>query len=314
MNNSYKCPKCNNYLSYNESSKLLKCENCNIEYKVPDNNIKNCYICDDCNSKVISSKNMDKCIYCKSSNITLDNTNFNTYNLIPYEIDEKRAKTILKKFYNCRIFKPSKFNLNNLNKIYMPYELCSYKISGKLNYSCNKITRFRTGGNRYNKIDSYMLKREAKIDISDCLIYKSSNIDENLVNRIGPYDINKIKQVDSNYLDEYIIELENKNNNDEINTNFSKEVEKSIKGYKDIKLIDMESKIDFVSKTSVLIPVYISNINYKGKKYIIAINGENGNISGYVPISKCKIFLLWIIIFVFVFIITFLLSYFKVIK
>ena len=40
-----------------------------------------------------------------------------------------------------------------------------------------------------------------------------------------------------------------------------------------------------------MLPIWLFNTEYKGKKYTFAINGDNGKITGKLPISIFKIFL-----------------------
>ena len=38
----------------------------------------------------------------------------------------------------------------------------------------------------------------------------------------------------------------------------------------------------------MMLPVYLLNVDYKGKKYRFAINGQTGKIVGELPVSKLK--------------------------
>ena len=65
-------------------------------------------------------------------------------------------------------------------------------------------------------------------------------------------------------------------------------------------------KIEKVSDDHILLPVWMVNIDYNGKKYTFAMNGQTGELVGNIPIDKLKAFIIAIAVFVICFIVTFL--------
>ena len=53
-------------------------------------------------------------------------------------------------------------------------------------------------------------------------------------------------------------------------------------------------------------PVWMMTYSLKNKNYIFAMNGQTGKVFGILPVSKKKIFLLFIFVFIVLFLIIFI--------
>ena len=71
-------------------------------------------------------------------------------------------------------------------------------------------------------------------------------------------------------------------------------------GYSSVQILTKNIDVKNTKTEYVLLPVWLLNINYKGKGYKFAMNGQNGKMVGNVPISPGKLIFktlrLWAII------------------
>ena len=55
-----------------------------------------------------------------------------------------------------------------------------------------------------------------------------------------------------------------------------------------------------------LYPVWILNTTWRNEKFVFAMNGQTGKIFGSLPVSKGKIFILFLFVFIIVFLLVFI--------
>ena len=59
----------------------------------------------------------------------------------------------------------------------------------------------------------------------------------------------------------------------------------------------------------VMLPVYMVNVKYKDKFYIFAMNGESGEFVGNIPLDKKKAVIMSILLFIIIFVFILVISY-----
>ena len=59
----------------------------------------------------------------------------------------------------------------------------------------------------------------------------------------------------------------------------------------------------------VMLPVYMVNVKYKDKFYIFAMNGESGEFVGNIPLDKKKAVIMSILLFIIIFVFILIISY-----
>jgi hypothetical protein len=73
-----------------------------------------------------------------------------------------------------------------------------------------------------------------------------------------------------------------------------------------VNVTDENIKDKRIVYKNVMLPVWTLMTIYRGKNYIFAMNGQTGKITGKLPISKQRLILWFICIFIIVFLICFL--------
>lgn len=270
------------------------------------------YICPNC--KAVLSIKRDKfiCEYCRS---TFDKKSFaidlEIKKFIPFKISIKEAKKIYKNNIKSLLLTPSCFqkskNINKIEAIYIPTYIYSLDATGEVSFECDKDSTWKSSGTKYKKKDVYKVIRSGNMSLKDMPIISTTDIDFDTLENVFPYDYNNLSELNNSVLDNYKIYLPNKTKDqllDDIKSiskrEFIREVEKDIKNYNNIKAIDNSINLYNSNRKYILIPIYLLELNYKGKKYTYLINGLNGTFYGNIPINKKRLIFIWILIFLLI--------------
>lgn len=299
----------------NNSEKLLN----HIEQE------KNNYYCANCDTNFITETNLKKCIFCKSELQDIINKNNIKYNyIIPFKKSKNDFIQLVKKYISKKTFISSKFNIskniNNIFGIYVPVWFFDFETNGEVNFECKKITKFKSKKNKYIKTDSHLVTIGGSMNFSNVEI-NTSKLNSPKKNRIfNSFNYAELKEFDNSYLKDYILEEQNLKIKDTINLGelsvkkmVIEKLKKEIKQYDSCDMKDSSININNSKKQCVLVPLWVLKTNYKGKIYNIVGNGVSGKIFENIPLSKKKLFLIFVLLFVISFLLLFLLFNYKVI-
>ena len=272
----------------------------------------NDYKCPKCNAVLSIKKDKFFCEYCRS---TFDRKQFNykcdLESAIPFKISMKDVKKIYKSHIKPSLLTPSYFervkNINKFQAIYIPVYLYTLDSTGQLDFECNKDSTWKSDGTSYKKTDIYMARRSGNMLIKNMPVVATTYMTAELLEKVFPYDYNEIISINECNIDKYKVYIPNKNKDELLEDIkmtskiiFTDEIKSHIKNYNDIKLKDDSINLYNASKKYILLPIYLLNLKYKGKKYTYLINGLNGNFYGDFPINKKIILFIWIFMFLII--------------
>ena len=180
-----------------------------------------------------------------------------------------------------------------------------------------KITKFKSRKNKYIKTDSHLITIGGSMNFNDVEVCTSKINTHDIFNS---FDFSESKKFDISYLNNYIVEDKDLKIKDIINLGelkvkefFIEKLKKEIKNYDSCNIQDSSINLNNTKKNCVLVHLCVSRINYKGKIYNILGNGQTGKIFEKIPISRKKLFLTWLLLFVISFSLLFILFNYKVI-
>ena len=281
-----------------------------------------CYYCSNCETNFIAETNLKNCVFC--NNDLQDNLNKNNikYNyIIPFKKSKSDFISLVKKYLSKKVFISNKFNLSknidNILGIYVPVWFFDFETNGEVNFECKKITKFKSRKNKYIKTDSHLITIGGSMNFNDVEVCTSKINTHDIFNS---FDFSESKKFDISYLNNYIVEDKDLKIKDIINLGelkvkefFIEKLKKEIKNYDFCNIQDSSINLNNTKKNCVLVPLWVSRINYKGKIYNILGNGQTGKIFEKIPISRKKLFLTWLLLFVISFSLLFILFNYKVI-
>ena len=314
---SPKCPNCSSNIFFNEKIGKLVCNFCgNIyvpETLMPTGTIENRdtgdagdeesnkqeYVCDSCGATVVADYNTSAtfCAFCGSPTLIQRRLRreFRPDLLIPFKISKEDAIKNYREWVKTHPGVPKAFRedstLEKITGFYVPFWLidadCMTVITGE---GLKKIDEDSAEKYNINRTIEFKMKR---VPFDGCK--KISNL---LMEAIEPFDYSELVPYNDMYLPGFYAQRYDTSALDMLDlisirfNSYAMNLVKqfSASEYTSISVRTRASFADNFSQLYALFPVYFLNINYQGSNYGIAVNGQTGEASGHLPVSKWSIF------------------------
>lgn len=340
----FNCKTCGAELYWDSEANCLKCEYCDSEYKVfefdkekqeelltesditkeqqelqaadeyakatDDSELNDLvvYQCSHCKAEIVTARSTvaTTCAFCGRA-ISITNKLVNDFRpdaIIPFEINEKEAKEIYKKYIRSTFLTPKEFGtdgvLKKIKGIYVPFWLHSFDSDTKATIYCENITSHRRGDDKIIDHHMYQVTVDAKGSFKDIPTDGLKHLDDALMDAIEPFDYSKLAEFNPAYMAGYYAEEYNESDKvtraratDRAKQTMRAQMEQEAGAFAVKQLRSYDEDLSQVTAKYAMLPVWLLNVTYKEKEYLYAINGETGKIVGKLPISVQK---LWIAI------------------
>ena len=326
-----KCDFCLSEFTRDEIEKLnnskndhIKAENLEQDYNEEWDNIgerTRMYLCPRCGAEIVADINTTAtfCCYCHGPVVLSDKFNgeFKPSKVIPFKIDKDKAIENFIEWSKKKWFLPKEFSshkqLEKITGIYIPFWLVDSNVTGQMSARGKKIKTWVSGDYKYTKTDIYNIYREASLTFNNVPGNASSKMDNNVMESIEPYDSKGFKEFSTAYLPGFFSEKYDKTkeevlplieNKIKIGTNDI--LRNSINGYSIVDVVGTHENFNKTSCNYALMPIWMMTYSLGGKNYIFAMNGQTGKVFGALPVSKGKMFILFLVIFIIVFLLVFI--------
>jgi len=336
------CVNCGAALLYAPGTTELKCDYCGHTQEIPPAEIGlqelelNQYLedmgsqshsevitmlhCKNCgaNQHVEEHYKSLHCVYCTMP-LIIEDANKEAWILpgavLPFQIDQKKAHLIFKKWVNRLWFAPNKLKKaaidpENTKGLYSPYWTFDanlyakytgqrgeyYYVSVPYTTTVNGKTVHRT--RRERRTRWYPASGTVNGFVDDTLIKASKQRSGFIPKQIARWDLKALQPFDSSFLagfvtEKYTIPLK------EGHIESNKEAKRIAERWacRDIggdtqRISSIDMKLTDETFKHILLPVYVSAYNFKGKRYNFFVNGQTGVLHGSRPYSFWKIFFL----------------------
>lgn len=330
MTNStqYKCPNCDGPLSFDPNSQKLHCEHCGGEFEIDtfnegkeftiDNDIwnqeeLNVFSCNNCGGAVMVNKTTasTNCPYCGNPMVLHGNIegDYKPSRIIPFKLDKEAAKQQYLKHISNKLLLPSSFKsqgiVEQIKGLYVPFWLFDGKGNAQIWYNAQKTRHWSDDEYDYTETSFYKLFRAGNVSFVKVPVDASNKIDDDLSQSIEPFENNELTNFNKNYLvgyvaDKYDVEANKAKEtaNERIANSTTNLLYGTTGGFEKVVPISSRLNITEGKQEYVMLPMWIMNIDYQGKKYTFAMNGQTGKFVGNLPVDKKKMILLIIISFI----------------
>jgi DNA-directed RNA polymerase subunit RPC12/RpoP len=276
---------------------FIKCENCGASSTLAPNITANC--CPYCDTPLIIENAKDETLIQPKS-------------LLPFKLSGKEAKKEFSAWVNKLWFAPNDLkkailNFDHFKGIYIPY--WTYDTDTISNYSGQR-------GDHYYVSESYTTTENGKSVtktrqvqktrwhsvsgkvhkfFDDILTVATKSLPSKYIYKLEPWDLENLVPFDKSYLsgfitEKYQIEL---NEGFEIAKDIAeKEIRNMVRrdiGGDEQRIIALNTKHNDITFKHLLLPVFVSAYNYKGKLFQFLVNGRTGEVQGQRPFSWIKI-------------------------
>ncbi len=328
---TYKCPNCGGGLVFDPKSGQFKCEFCLSKFTeeelkahfpdmaapdaeeptqadapdpaAPEDGMEHTlvYRCPSCGAEIVTDDTTAAtfCYYCHNPIVCEGRLSgaFKPDLVVPFEIDRKQAEKTFLDWIGKRKFVPRDFfgkkQLEKMTGVYFPYWLTEASMEGKLDGTAQKVRVWIAGDIEYTETSTYRIHRAGDLNFKEYLSLAFRKGDQNLLNRILPYDMTKAVQFAMPYLSGFQAEKR-----DVEQTEAEGAVESTLRSYAEDLLRDSAGEYGILTGEQIgftreqydwkycLLPVWL--MTYRGKNdkmYYFALNAQTGEIVGELPLS-----------------------------
>jgi len=290
--------------AYTKTINLLHCKNCGANQHVEEN------------YKSLS------CVYCGEPLIKEDVEEEGWIlpgALVPFQLDTKKARGIFKNWVTKIWFAPNKLKKaaldpEGIHGLYVPFWTFDAQLDASYQgqrgdyYYVTETYRTKNGTRTRQVRKTRWSHASGDVEgfIDDILINASEKKRRDIPSKIAHWNLKELVVFNTKYLSGFVTEKYTISLKDGHHQSFQ-EAKQTAHNWirQDIggdtqRIHNTDIKLSKETFKHILLPVYISSYEYKGKDYHFYINGQTGNISGTHPYSFWKIFFLVLLVIVII--------------
>lgn len=320
-----KCVRCGGVLFFDPKNKSNVCESCGAASPVKYNYVFNkkdfdqaqlmesdpltkemrTIKCKSCGANILANKleMVDKCLYCGSETISASSKKRMMYidSIVPFTFGKADAvnkfkKTVATRFYaNKKVFKGiSQQDVTGVyvNTFVFDFNTVSSYV-GTLSYQ--KSVKDSDGSTHYETVTKNVSGRLDKL-FKNLTIEANPNLNQRELLQIMPFEYTSAVDFQQDFVNGYVIEYQDKLFNECV-ANAERVVKRELEreilnryGCDTIINLDIDTAYLDRKYNYCLLPVYMFNKEYNGKRYKALMNGQSGKV-GELPTDKLRVFL-----------------------
>ena len=259
----------------------------------------NVYTCKSCGGEIVSDENTGatSCPYCGNPVILTERFRgaLRPDMVIPFKLDKKAAKEAYYKHIKGRPLLPKVFRRENhideIKGIYVPFWLFDADVAADARY---KATKVRTWSDYdYTETSYYSVDRSGNMSFVSVPVDGSSRMPDDLMESIEPYKVADAVEFQTAYLSGYLADkydVDAQQSTDRARERMKESAQDvlrdTVKGYASVIPENTNVRISGGDAKYALYPVWILNTTWRGKKYIFAMNGQTGRMTGDLPVDN----------------------------
>jgi DNA-directed RNA polymerase subunit RPC12/RpoP len=327
----FKCPCCAGAIEFDSSLQKMKCPYCDTEFEMddlkaydeqirgeqPDDMIweteagsnwqdgetdgMKVYVCQSCGGEVVGDENTaaTTCPYCDNPVVMKGQFagDLRPDYVIPFKLDKKAAKEgMMKHLLNKRLL-PKTFkdenHIDEVKGIYVPFWLFDADAEADLRFRATRVRVWSDSRYNYTETSHYAITRAGDIGFERVPVDGSSQMPDDLMESIEPFEFNDAVAFQSAYLagylaDKYDVSAEDSIDraNERVKTSAENEFAATVTGYDSVIPEYSSVRLSNGKAKYALYPVWILNTTWKNEKYTFAMNGQTGKFVGNLPLDK----------------------------
>ena len=275
------------------------------------------FSCKNCGSQTVleAHSTSEICAFCGSPVVLSDQSEAGIApeSVIPFAIPKETAAASFSGWLKGKLFAPGKAKksctLKNIQGVYLPHwtydtqteseykgqEGHAYYVT--VNVQVQRDGKTVTEQRQERRIDWRPTSGHVAKDFDDVMVAGSQRLPDFLLNRVQPYDLQRLCK----YQGAYLAGLASEKPVRDVKAAFemAKEIidgEMTRLANNDILSRADEARVDAIKSTHknvkyklVLLPMWLSSFAYKAKNYHVLVNGQNGKVGGQAPVSALKV-------------------------
>lgn len=261
----------------------------------------NVYTCKSCGGEIVSDENTGatSCPYCGNPVILTERFRgaLRPDMVIPFKLDKKAAKEAYYKHIKGRPLLPKVFRRENhideIKGIYVPFWLFDADVAVDARYKATKVRTWSDSDYDYTETSYYSVDRSGNMSFVSVPVDGSSRMPDDLMESIEPYKVADAVEFQTAYLSGYLADkydVDAQQSTDRARERMKESAQDvlrdTVKGYASVIPENTNVRISGGDAKYALYPVWILNTTWRGKKYIFAMNGQTGRMTGDLPVDN----------------------------
>ena len=261
----------------------------------------NVYTCKSCGGEIVSDENTGatSCPYCGNPVILTERFRgtLRPDMVIPFKLDKKAAKEAYYKHIKGRPLLPKVFRRENhideIKGIYVPFWLFDADVAADARYKATKVRVWSDSDYDYTETSYYSVDRSGNMSFVSVPVDGSSRMPDDLMESIEPYKVADAVEFQTAYLygylaDKYDVDAQQSTDRarERMKESAQDVLRDTVKGYASVIPENTNVRISGGDAKYALYPVWILNTTWRGKKYIFAMNGQTGRMTGDLPVDN----------------------------
>lgn len=301
----FKCKNCGGNSIYNPATGSMYCPHCEgIESQEKIDGV-GLMQCGNCGAPLEPGEHTSamKCPNCGSYHIFEERISgeYTPHLVLPFKITKEQAVEAIKAEFKKRFFTPKEYmsyaSISKMEGTYVPFFM--YDFHSDITYRAigTKVRTWTTGDYKYTETSYFQVGRDLDADFRGIPVDASLSMDNSVMDLLEPYDYKTLTNFEDKYMSGFLAE---KYSEDKVNTagrarqkarNDSVSMLRStLNGYATLTQAHENIDIQQRAEQYALLPVWVYEFDYRGKKYTYHVNGQTGKVIGKTPIAYPKLF------------------------
>lgn len=311
----YKCPNCGGDMAYDTETGKLYCDSCGREDSIEDFPVENIqgvfseedgkeYHCKNCGAVIMTDADTTAttCSFCGAGVVLGDRLagKMAPAKIIPFKISKEEAMKAFKSWAGNGKLTPKGFmtadRIKNITGIYVPFWLYDLNSRVQVNAICTKVRTYTRGDYIYTETRYYDVYRDINLDYVKLPVDASKKMNDELMDKIEPYNYNGLKEFKTPYLAGYIAEKYNYDEKEllpraksKIENYINSYISSTITGYSSVRYNSKNINTNKKNAYYTLLPVWMVYYDYDYSEHTFAMNGQTGKVVGKPPISFIRV-------------------------
>lgn len=264
----------------------------------------NTYHCESCGGEIVADQNTaaSTCPFCGNPIVMTGKLSgeLRPDILIPFKLDKKEAKAGLARHLEGKRLLPKIFkdqnHIDEIRGIYVPFWLFNTEADASIRYRATRTRFWSDSRFDYTETSHFLINRAGSIGFERVPVDGDSKIPDDLMESIEPFDLSEAVPFQSAYLagylaDRYDVDSETSapRANERVKQTVERAFEETVTGYGTVVTENSSVRLHDGSAQYALLPVWILNTTWNGKKYLFAMNGQTGKFVGDLPADPVEV-------------------------
>lgn len=301
----YKCRNCGGNSVYNPVTGSMYCPHCESEESQEKIAGVGLMQCGNCGAPLEPGEHTSamKCPNCGSYHIFEERIEgeYTPHLVLPFKISKEQAVAAIRAEFKKRFFTPKEYlseaSIRKMEGAYVPFFM--YDIHSDIHYNAigTKVRSWTSGNYRYTETSYYQVMRDMDADFRKIPVDASVSMDNSVMDLMEPYDYRALIAFEDKYMSGFL--AEKYSDDKEILGNRALQKARSdsksmlrdtLNGYATLTQANEDINLQKTAEQYALLPVWIYEFEYRGKKYTYHVNGQTGKVIGHTPVAYPKLF------------------------